>query len=129
MEISSCKGKVSENIVFNILQNLYPSGQIDSVGTQKETGDIILRRLNKPTILIENKNWERNVVQEEVKKFIHDIEQQNCCGLFLSQNCGVATKENFGSLWKTLSEEMKTNPDVLAFGKELNDKLGITKGE
>ena len=73
MEISSCKGKVSENIVFNILQNLYPSGQIDSVGTQKETGDIILRRLNKPTILIENKNWERNVVQEEVKKFIHDI--------------------------------------------------------
>lgn len=41
----------------------------------------------------------------------------------------VATKENFGSLWKTLSEEMKTNPDVLAFGKELNDKLGITKGE
>ena len=57
MEISSCKGKVSENIVFNILQNLYPSGQIDSVGTQKETGDIILRRLNKPTILIENKNW------------------------------------------------------------------------
>ena len=113
MEISSCKGKVSENIVFNILQNLYPSGQIDSVGTQKETGDIILRRLNKPTILIENKNWERNVVQEEVKKFIHDIEQQNCCGLFLSQNCGVATKENF--------EINIHNNNVLVYVHEVNN--------
>jgi hypothetical protein len=113
MEISSCKGKVSENIVFNILQNLYPSGQIDSVGTQKETGDIILRRLNKPTILIENKNWDRNVVQEEVKKFIHDIEQQNCCGLFLSQNCGVATKENF--------EINIHNNNVLVYVHEVNN--------
>ena len=41
----------------------------------------------------------------------------------------VATKENFVSLWKSLSKEMQKNPDVLAFGKELNDKLGITKGE
>ena len=113
MEISSCKGKVSENVVFNILQNLYPSGQVDSVGTQKETGDIILRRLNKPTILIENKNWDRNVVQEEVKKFIHDVETQNCCGLFLSQNCGVATKENF--------EINIHNNNVLVYVHEVNN--------
>lgn len=113
MEISSCKGKVSENIVYNILQNLYPSGQIDSVGTQKETGDIILRRVNKPTILIENKNWDRNVVQEEVKKFIHDVELQNCCGLFLSQNCGVATKENF--------EINIHNNNVLLYVHEVNN--------
>jgi len=113
MEISSCKGKVSENIVYNILQNLYPSGQIDSVGTQKETGDIILRRVNKPTILIENKNWDRNVVQEEVKKFIHDVELQNCCGLFLSQNCGVATKENF--------EINIHNNNVLIYVHEVNN--------
>jgi hypothetical protein len=95
MENSSTKGKLSENIVFNILHSLYPCSQIDPVGTTKETGDIILTRNNKPKILIENKNWEKNVVQEEVKKFIHDVEKNDCCGLFLSQNYGIANKENF----------------------------------
>ena len=95
MEISSVKGKCSENILFNILQSLYSTAQIDVVGEQKETGDIILTRKNKPKILIENKNWNKNVVQEEVKKFIRDVETQNCCGLFLSQNFGIANKENF----------------------------------
>lgn len=41
----------------------------------------------------------------------------------------VAVKENFGSLWKTLSQEMQSNTDVLAFGKEMSAKLGIIKGE
>ena len=95
MDNTSTKGKVSENIVYNILQTLYPVSQIDYVGTTKETGDIILIRNNKPKILIENKNWEKNVVQEEVKKFIHDVETQKCCGLFIAQNFGIANKEQF----------------------------------
>ena len=95
MDNSSTKGKVSENVVFNILHTLYPVSQIDFVGTTKETGDIILTRNNKPKILVEVKNWEKNVVQEEVKKFIHDIETQKCCGLFISQNYGIANKEQF----------------------------------
>jgi hypothetical protein len=95
LENSSAKGKMSENILVNILHSLYPSGQIDHVGQTKETGDIILSRKDKPKILIENKDWGKNVVQEEVKKFIHDIETQNCSGLFLSQNYGIANKENF----------------------------------
>jgi hypothetical protein len=95
MENSSSKGKISENIVFNILHSLYPCSQIDFVGTTKETGDIILTRNNKPMILIENKNWDKNVIQDEVKKFIHDVENKNCCGLFLSQNYGIANKDNF----------------------------------
>lgn len=95
MENSSSKGKISENLVVDILHSLYPSAQIDSVGQQKETGDIMLTRTNKPKILVENKVWNKNVVQEEIKKFIHDIETQNCCGVFLSQNYGVAGKENY----------------------------------
>jgi hypothetical protein len=95
MEGSSTKGKCSENILFSILESLFPSAQVDVVGEQKETGDIMLIRKNKPTILVENKNWSRNVVQEEVKKFIRDVEIQKCCGLFLSQNNGIANKENF----------------------------------
>ena len=95
MENSSAKGKISENILFNTLVSLFPCAQIDSVGTTKETGDIIITRKDRPRILVENKNWDKNVVQEEVKKFLHDVEQQNCCGLFLAQNHGIANKEDF----------------------------------
>ena len=95
LENSSAKGKLSENILVNILHSLYPSGQIDHVGQTKETGDVILSRKDKPKILLENKDWGKNVVQEEVKKFLHDVETQKCCGVFLSQNFGIANKENF----------------------------------
>ena len=113
MENSSSKGKYSENILFNILQSLYSTAQIDCVGEQKETGDIMLSRKNKPTILIENKNWGKNVVQDEVKKFIRDVELQNCCGLFLSQNYGIANKENF--------EININNGNVLLYVHEVNN--------
>ena len=113
MEISSVKGKCSENILFNILQSLYSTAQIDVVGDQKETGDIMLLRKNKPTILVENKNWNKNVVQDEVKKFIRDVEIQNCCGLFLSQNHGIANKENF--------EININNGNVLLYVHEVNN--------
>ena len=37
----------------------------------------------------------------------------------------VATAQNFGSLWKTLTPEMQGNADVITFGKELKTKLKI----
>ena len=95
MENSSSKGKISENILFNILQSIYPTAEINSVGSIKETGDIILIRKDKPTILFENKNYDKNVVQEEVKKFLRDVELQNCCGIMLAQHYGITNKENF----------------------------------
>lgn len=94
-ENSSAKGKLSENLILNIIESLYPSAEITSVGQTKETGDILLLRTNKPKILIENKLWGRSVVQAEVVKFIRDIDIQKCCGIFLSQNGKITTKENF----------------------------------
>lgn len=94
-ENSSIKGKMSENLIQNIIESLYPNANISSVGNTKETGDIMMIRSHKPKILIENKLWNRSVVQAEVAKFIRDIEVQNCCGVFLSQNGKITTKENF----------------------------------
>ena len=92
---SSSKGQLSENLIANILEKLYPKAEIESVGQTKETGDIIMIRNDKPTILIENKIWDRSVVRAEVIKFIRDIDIQNCCGIFLSQNGKITTKDNF----------------------------------
>jgi hypothetical protein len=94
-ENSSNKGKLSENMVLNTLKEMYPTAEIYSVGQTKETCDIMLVRNNKPNVLVENKDWKRPVIQEEVKKFLRDIDMQKCCGLFLSQNTTITTKENF----------------------------------
>lgn len=95
MENSSSKGKISENILYNIITPLYPTAEILSVGTTKETGDIILNRNDKPKILLENKNYDRNIGADEVKKFLRDIETQNCSGIMISQHSGIANKENY----------------------------------
>lgn len=96
MENSSSKGKMSENIVLNILRGLFPSAEIEYVGSQKESGDIIIHRKDKEKILVENKCYEsRTVGSDQVKKFIHDVDTQNCSGLFLSQEGGIVNKDNF----------------------------------
>jgi hypothetical protein len=95
MENSSSKGKISENLLLNILQPLYPTAQIDSVGTTKETGDVMLLRKDKPIILFENKNYDKNVTQDEVRKFLRDIENKNCSGIMMAQHYGIANKDNY----------------------------------
>jgi hypothetical protein len=94
---SSSKGIMSENLLKNILIPLYPQADIKHVGQlEKESGDIILTRENKPTIIIDNKNYENNNPStDEVNKFVRDIKKHNCCGLFISQHTGIALKENF----------------------------------
>ena len=95
MDNSSSKGKVSETVLGHVIHNLFPMGEINSVGTIKETGDIMMSREGKPTILFENKNYDRNVGHEEVQKFLRDVETQKCCGILLAQNYGIANKQNF----------------------------------
>jgi hypothetical protein len=95
MDNSSSKGKVSETVLGHVIHNLYPMGEVKAVGTTKETGDILMLREGKPTILFENKNYDRNVGQEEVQKFLRDVDTQKCCGILLAQNYGIANRANY----------------------------------
>ena len=94
-ENSSSKGQLSENLLFSVLGELYPTAAIEQVGQTKETGDIMLRRPDRPTVLVENKDWSRPVPQTEVSKFMRDIDVQHCSGIFLSQNGAITSRENF----------------------------------
>ena len=95
MDNSSSKGKVSETMLHNVLHNLYPMGDISSVATTKETGDFIMAREGKPKILFENKNYDKNVGQDEVQKFLRDVDTQKCAGILCAQNHGIANKSNY----------------------------------
>lgn len=92
---SSNKGKYGENNLFSVLSSLFPSSEItDTTGT-KASGDFIMKRMDKPTILLENKDYSHNINKDEVAKFIRDVETQNMNGIFISQYSGISFKNNY----------------------------------
>ena len=92
---SSLKGGMGECRLGKILTNMFPSGEIVDKSGVKESGDFHLKRENKNTILLETKEYDRNVNNDEVEKFIRDCTIQNLHGIFLSQNSGITSKNNF----------------------------------
>ena len=92
---SSYKGQFGENQLETVLNQLFPSAEVLNTTGIKASCDFRINRTNHPTVLIETKNYDRNVTLDEVKKFIRDIEQQKCHGIFLSQHSGITSKQNF----------------------------------
>jgi len=128
-ENSSKKGKLSENLLFNTLSNIYPCAEINDVGKTKETGDIMMYRKNKPTVLVENKDWNRPIVNAEVQKFVRDVEIQKCHGLFLSQNVGICSKDNYeinileGNLVTVYIHNVNYDQDKIRIGVDIIDNI------
>lgn len=92
---SSYKGQLGELQLETILNQIFPSSEIIKTTSVKAAGDFRINRENYDALIIETKEYDRNVTLDEVKKFIRDIEEQKCHGLFLSQNSGITSKQNF----------------------------------
>ena len=92
---SSYKGQFGENQLETVLNQLYPTGEILNTTGTPASCDFRVNRQDLPTILFETKNYDRNVTIDEVKKFIRDIDQQKCHGIFLSQHSGITSKQNY----------------------------------
>lgn len=94
---SSTKGSVSENELYFMLQSIMPTDEIIHVGTEAATCDFRVNRRNKdkPTILFENKDYNRNVSTAEVTKFERDLQTQKHHGIFISQKTPITYKDNF----------------------------------
>jgi hypothetical protein len=93
---SSNKGQYGEGLLFNILTQMFPTGEIvDTTTDGTKRGDFILKRMNKPSILIENKDYGRNVTNDEVNKFLRDANNSNLDAVFFSQKTGICMKPNW----------------------------------
>lgn len=92
---SSNKGKYGEQNLSSVLNSIYQNAEITNTTGIKASGDFIMKRYEKPTILFENKEYDYNIPKEEIAKFIRDIDTQNVNGIFISQNSGIAFKQNF----------------------------------
>jgi hypothetical protein len=99
---SSFKGQYGENKLKLIMSAMYPQSVMDDSGMKqtshtKKSGDFILHRgPNIPKILIENKEYDsKKVPDDEVTKFIRDVEEQDCHGIMLSQHNDISSKPNY----------------------------------
>jgi hypothetical protein len=92
---SSHKGKLAEGELSTVLHSIYNTAEIINTTGNKASGDFILKRFDKPDIMIENKEYNYNIPKEEVSKFIRDIDTLNMSGIFISQHSGIAFKQNF----------------------------------
>jgi hypothetical protein len=92
---SQFKGQFSENLLCNVLTEMLPTAHIEDTTALTASGDFIIHREGFGDVLVENKNYERNVDLEEVRKFLRDVTHKKCSGLMLSQLSGIVSKPNF----------------------------------
>lgn len=93
---SQAIGKTGENRLELILNELFPSANIINTSRMDKAGDFIISRTGiEHKIMVETKEYTRNVGVEEITKFIRDIEHKHTHGIFLSQTSGIAGKKDF----------------------------------
>lgn len=95
---STIKGKESEEEVFTMLNRLFPTAVIEDTHCIPGRGDFILR-FDDMTMMVETKNYTRNVQKSEVDKFYRDMENPANndiqCGVLMSMNCGISAHDDF----------------------------------
>jgi len=92
---SQFKGQYSEHMLETILTDIFPTASIENTTAQTASGDFMIHREGFQDILIENKNYERNVDLDEIKKFLRDVNNKECSGIMMSQLSGIVSKPNF----------------------------------
>lgn len=93
---SSKKGQIAETILFNILTDTFLDTEVIDTSHIPNSGDIQLVKDDKPTILIDSKNFgSKTVPKRDLDKFYNDIQQNNCSGILCNAFGGIANKQHF----------------------------------
>lgn len=94
---TTAKGSISENMLYEILQSIFPGDEIVDCRNITASGDFIVNRrdISLPSILVENKDYKLTVDTREVTKFERDVHEKRCHGIFLSQSSPITFKELF----------------------------------
>ena len=93
---SNSKGKQGEKRLELILSQMYPTSNMMNTSGQTSAGDFMIQhRKGDVPIMIDTKDYDTIVPDREVEKFFNDIDMQKCDGILLSQNSGIAQKQNY----------------------------------
>ena len=95
---STIKGQEGEEFVFAQLNMMFPKAEIEDTHHTPGRGDFILREDNL-VMMVETKNYTKNVQKSEIDKFYRDIDNTANsdihCAIFVSLNTGICCKNDF----------------------------------
>ena len=95
---SSFKGQDGEDFVFRNLTQMFPSGEVEDTHTTPGRGDFIVRD-EGICMMIETKNYSRNVTKSEIDKFYRDVEDPANsdiqCAILVSMTSGICNRVDF----------------------------------
>lgn len=95
---STQKGKDGEDFVFGQINMLFPKSEIEDTHATPHRGDFIVKD-EHITLMVETKNYTRNVQKGEIDKFYRDIDNPAnndvTCAVFVSLHSGISGKDDF----------------------------------
>ena len=93
---STIKGQDGEECIHHQLNLRFPKADIEDTHKTKGRGDFILKE-GAFGMLIEIKNYTKNVPKHEIGKFYNDMDNNHDiqCGILLSLQSGVSAKDDF----------------------------------
>lgn len=95
---SALKGQDGENFIQKQLTLMYPKAEIEDTSQQAGRGDLIFID-DGLTMMIESKNYTKNVQKSEIDKFYRDLERETNndiqCAVFVSLTTGICSREDF----------------------------------
>lgn len=94
---STIKGIDGENFTLHELNKRFPTSEIEDTHKQSNRGDFVIKTKNSLNIMIENKNYTRNVPKVEIDKFYLDIKTNADinAGVLVSLKSGICKKDDF----------------------------------
>jgi hypothetical protein len=86
-----------QTTMCHILYDLFPSSELNTNLSDPmiSFGNIVMKRANKVDIIVKNINYNIPISTDDIKTFVRDIETNNMCGIFISQNSAIPYKDNF----------------------------------
>tara|TARA_B100000674_G_C37856684_1_gene922751 strand:+ start:155 stop:1276 length:1122 start_codon:yes stop_codon:yes gene_type:complete len=96
-ENSSVKGKISENAMFQTLNLLFPKNTIEDTHTEAGRGDFIMTDCSAKSIMLENKDYNKNVPKKEIDKFKRDLINNSdvWAGIMMSNASGISNRKDY----------------------------------
>jgi hypothetical protein len=95
-KLSSNKGQLGENVIINILKEKFQDFQIDNMSKIPHSGDIQITFPSKNKTIIEVKNYNKTIDQEQIDKLKFDMKFSNIYfAIFISLNSGIVGKKRF----------------------------------
>lgn len=83
------------NLLSIVLNKVFNTSEILPLKEYSDSHIFLMKRFQKPKILIETKDTEFNISCDEISGFVKIIEEKNSNGIFISQKSGISSKTNY----------------------------------